>query len=363
MTIAFVGDAHLGNFARHGGLKELGMNERCRLTVATLKRALSSAQQAGAQAVVLLGDLFDTMRPEPQLIAAVRHVFRAFEQSGLRIVLLKGNHDSASDEPGDTALYACTEKNAIVVDKPAMLSVGRRVLVLVPFRSGRVGEWLPTVLRELDPPKDAELLLCLHAGIRDDETAAWLQDAPDSIHVELLSTLMDEFEISHCFAGNWHEHKIWAHLDIHQVGALCPTGFSNLGIDEYGHVAIYRSTEQVEYVRVPGPRFLKLGPKESPATLPKDAGHLYYVEWRVRPGDYERAKAQLEQLIAQGAIKAGSVLPDTAEAREGLEEAAKLAKKAAGLEQALEAYIGELQMPEHVTPDTVKARVRTYLGL
>ncbi len=361
--IALIGDPHVASFTRHGGPKVNGINTRGRLAYQCLADALQVAHQEGAKLAIVLGDLLDSMRPEPQLIAMLRKLFRAMNQAGLEIWMLKGNHDSASDAKGDCALYALMERNTAAIDVPTVLTYKDVPVCLVPFRSGAVAEWLPATLKELAPP--AGSILCLHAGIKDNETAPWLQSAPDAIEREVLSALMDEYEFSACFAGNWHDHRVWSDFDIHQVGALCPTGFSNLGIEEYGHVAIYNSeTHQDEppaYRVVPGPRFLKLKPTEHPKDLPQ-LGHHYFVEWHVAPDQLDSAKRELEALIADKRIFAGSVLPDGEGVREGLQEAAFAARLAVGLDEAISAYVGGLKIPEHIRRESVEARVRSLLG-
>jgi Calcineurin-like phosphoesterase len=366
MMIALVGDPHLGNFSRHGGVKTLGMNERCRATVDVLDRALRLAQAEGAKVVVILGDLFDTMRPEPQLIARVREVFASSTLQ--RIILLKGNHDSASDAPGDTALYACAEENCDVVDEPTVFDASGVRLWLVPYRSGAVADWLPGVLNELSARCSAggpaARVLCLHAGIRDDETAPWLRDAPDAIDVDVLAPLLDEHEIRAVFAGNWHENKSWQNDGIFQVGALCPTGFSNLGLEPYGWVALLESGRDIPtFAQVPGPRFLKLGRDDTPEQVISGCPHSVYIEWKVPTDQLIEAQRRVEALIEAGKLAAGSAIPDTTGMGEGLVEAANAARESTSVAEALSAYVEGLTLPAQVDRARLYQRVRRYMGV
>jgi hypothetical protein len=361
-TIAFLGDPHVANFTRFGGPKRRGMNTRGELAFYCVRDALRVARKEGATLAIILGDLVDSMRPEPQIIAALRSLFREMNVHGLDIWLLKGNHDSASDDKGDCALYAMQEENTKAVDLPKLLEHDGVPVCMVPFRSGPITEWLPATLEALNPPVNA--ILCLHAGIKDKETAPWLQGAPDAIERELLSALMDKHEISHCFAGNWHDHRVWEEADIHQVGALCPTGFSNLGVKPYGHVALFTRTEDaedVDYRIIPGPRFLKLGNTDHPRDLPETAD-TYFIEWHVAPDRFDVAKAELAHLIEKKHVFAGSVLPASDGVREGLTEAAFAARLAVGLEEAVSNYVGALKIPSHLRRESVEARVRSFLG-
>jgi len=376
---ALIGDPHVGNFSRFGGVKKLGMNRRCELTVKALRDALLRAVAEKADYAVILGDLFDSMKPEPQLIDTLRQTFRAFAKD-LQIILLKGNHDSASDEPRDTALYAVIEKHVIVVDQPRILREAdpyqatqgpwkscNPPLVLVPFRSGPVIEWLPGLLEELHVPTGA--ILCLHAGIKDEETAPWLLGAPDAIEMSELDALMDKHGIDLVFAGNWHEQRNWPHEGIFQVGALCPTGFSNLGTDEYGHVKVVslEAGDNQAFVQdhyIAGPRFLKLGPDDMPTSyLPEEHNDRLFIEWKVNAESLHAARAELDQLTEQGLIEGGIALPDTSQATEGLRQAALAAKHTVGIAEAVGAFVAKLQMPPLADRESVHARIRAYTGL
>ena len=213
--------------------------------------------------------------------------------------------------------------------------------------------------------------MCLHAGIKDEETAPWLLGAPDAVEMRELDKLMDRFQIDLVFAGNWHEHQTWDRQGIFQVGALSPTGFSNLGgSDLYGHVKIVRPPAARDAVAavsdhsIPGPRFYKVGPTESPLDYLKEgSGEHVYIEWTAPAATFAEARAELEALITSGQVEAGSVLPDTSGAAAGLKRAASAAKSSIGISEAVAAFVGKLQLPPLADRNSIHARIRAYTGL
>lgn len=83
LTVAHTSDLHLGG--RTNGREPLW----------ALRSVLDAADEAGAQALILAGDIFDNNRVAPRLIEDVASLLSA---SGITSVILPGNHDPASDE-------------------------------------------------------------------------------------------------------------------------------------------------------------------------------------------------------------------------------------------------------------------------
>jgi DNA repair exonuclease SbcCD nuclease subunit len=372
--IGFIGDPHCSEaFTRFGGVKRAGINERGELSLVSYERGLQCASAAGCEEVVVCGDLIDSMRPAPQVLARLR---KAHREARIKVKIIKGNHDSGSDTPGDNALEVLSEDDGSVevIDVPKVLGLGDVDLFAVPFRAGKVDSWLDAALEKLDGQSRRALrdtskgytpphrLLCLHAGIRDNETAPWLRDAPDAIDAAVLRELMKKHSIEAAFAGNWHDPKVFDG-NIHQVGALCPTGFSNLG-KNYGRIAIYSQSSEVRYKRVGGPRFLKLGPRETPASLERDT-NTYFVEWTVPPAEFEAAKRVAATMLASKVVAGIDILPDTAAAVAAGAAAAREGAKAEGqtVAEAATAFVSKLVLPEGVEHGRVAARVRKFLGV
>lgn len=368
--LAFVADVHVGNPKQHGGPLACGVNRRGEYILGALQGAVHQANGAGATLVVL-GDLFDTVRPEAQLIARVQEIFRTADRTP---ICLLGNHEMVSSSSGDHSL-APLGPVATIVEKPTTLHVqdarglSKIDLICIPFQPGPAVEWLPAALTagvQGESPKPGSpvsplKVLALHLGLQDDTTAPFLKGAHDSIHVGALEKLCVAHGITHVYAGNWHDHRVWT-LDkvrMEQVGALHPTGWNNPGVD-YGHVALLSYRGEDSKV-IAGPRFVVV-------RSPKDLKQLDNGVFFVRSEAPEKFEAEITERLAalQGMGKVLSWEHDraadgeeTAAARLALSDA-RAAAKAGG--DALAEYVEAMPLPQGVERPDVLAKARALLG-
>ncbi len=235
--IAFFADLHAANHRRHGGPKEAGINRRCRQVLDTLKRAVDRVNERRCAALVILGDLFDTTRPEPQIVAEVQQILKC---ANMPVYILMGNHDLVSTTPGDHALGPLAPV-ARIIDDGVLLQIGKLQLCCVPFQPGPAIDWLPSRLAMWNPQAtNLPTALLLHLGLASDDTPVYLRGTPDTIPADLVIDLCKQYGFSACFAGHWHTHRVFCEDPlVVQVGALCPTGFDNCGLDGYGSLLIW----------------------------------------------------------------------------------------------------------------------------
>lgn len=362
MKVAFVADVHVGNHRRHGGAVEAGLNQRCRAAVDVLHHAKRRARELDAPFVVL-GDLFDTTRPEPQVITAVQHAL-----SGVETYLLMGNHDQYSVAPGDHALgpldgFSMTE----VIEKPGIVDFNGVELWAVPFRPGDARVWLPEVMRtsfqNTQPPKVR--VLCLHLGLIDDDTPPYLKDAHDAVPVDLVGELAERYGIRYAVAGNWHARRLWSMVEprvhVMQVGALVPTGWDNPGLEGYGTLAILDSEAgTLTYEELTGPRFVKTRTVEEAYEVAGEAkrlGHQLYLQM-VAPPDQLASTLALLDIPGLAAVE---VVPDAAQSEQAARSAADAARSGETLGTALGGFVEEMKLEEGVDRAAVLRRARGYL--
>lgn len=365
--LAFVADVHLANHARFGGEVEASLNRRARMVLQTLDRARARAlEQLGVAHIFVLGDLFDTHNPIPQLIGAARGVM---EEGGCWNLLM-GNHDQRGPAAGDNALVAFGRSDNAVrfFEKPEVMRIGagkeaRRILV-VPYGPGEAEQ----VLNAAVPDEPVDIVL-LHAGVRDALTPPWLRDSPDSVDAQVLFRFMERVGARLALAGNWHEARRWVSGEraIYQVGSLCPTGFDNPGLDGYGLlVTVDPATLQVDAEEIPGPRFCKVSSPEQLAELAATirtfpAGYSVFVEYQTTPDDLEGAAVRLSALVTEGLLAGWEVVPDRSRSEQMAREAAEAASQQTTTEQAVEAYVAHLDLPPSVSKVDLAARCIAFL--
>jgi hypothetical protein len=245
MRCAFVADVHCANHKAHGGPIVAGLNDRCRAILKVLGEAARVAAKEDAH-IVVLGDLFDTTRPEPQIIAAVHsNLAGAVLGTENRVGVLLGNHERCSAEEGDHALGPLdpvyeSPKEIGVWDRPGAFCGEEEFVVMVPFQEGPAREWLRGAVEEALSNGDGECVaLALHLGLRDEQLCRenpWAAQADDAVDVKWLAELCHELKIPRVYAGNWHGWSEWEfewddgfRCILTQVGALVPTGFCDGG--------------------------------------------------------------------------------------------------------------------------------------
>ena len=385
MSIAFVADCHLANHGRMGGAAEAGLNRRCRLTLDVLDEAVQRAGEVGCTTLIVLGDLFDEVRPPAQLIAEASRILGPCRPDVIdQVVLLVGNHEQGSTAPGDHSLAPLAFVPGVkVVEGPAVIEVPSRPagavshkaalrILCVPFRPGVASEWLPGVVREYvgdfaQEKKAPPLLLALHMGIFDNATVPYLRGASDAIVADQLAEMCLELGIAAALVGNWHDRKRWRYgkdkrfVELVQVGALCPTGFDNPGLVGFGGLALWQKGD-ITIVDLPGPRFLKLKLGEPLPDQPMD-GHSWFVELTASSSRFEEAHAFMMKAQVDGLpIEAWEVVPDSDEIAQAAADAAQGAAAAEKLEDAVAAFIEKMRLPDGVERGAVLEKSRGYLG-
>lgn len=381
MKVAAIADCHVGNHKVHGGASASGVNERCRMVLDVLARAVEKARKLGCTAFVSAGDLADSTRWEPQVVAAVQGAFSGCASGHL----LLGNHDMVSTAKGDHALGPLAEKDRIdVVERPRLLAGnGQEEIALVPFQPGDARAWLVDAVRKTGLTRgsfrDPKRLLVLHLGIVDAETAPWLRDAADAVPLALVEEVAAEFGVSAVLAGNWHLRRSWKleprgtrtwPVAVLQVGALAPTGYDNPGVEGYGTLAVWDSEKPADVVvhELPGPRFVTAdAPRalEEAAAVAEKRRCRLFGRVRASPERLPAAREAVVNLVAAGRLAGGEAVLDDAGAEEAARAGAEEARRAGTLEEAIAAHVAGMALPEGLVEEDraeVVARVKGYLA-
>lgn len=390
VKIAFVADVHVDNHKKCGGPKYGGINRRAQGCLDALGGALREAQERECDKFVILGDLFDTTSPRPPIVKGTLDLLRSFD---LDVLVLMGNHDMESDEPGDNAVDVLQDvtNDVSVQTYPQVICCQGSNLVMVPFQPGDASEWLPEVLEHLSSSQGRSMVggtLCLHLGLSDKQTEFWLRSSHDSVSVDLVRTLMDKHGIARCFSGNWHRYARWDQAGVRnpiiQCSALAPTGWDNPGLGRNGFMLVLDTeTGETERVIIPGPRFLTVSSDgelselltllhEPPYREFYDSGGespwQFYLRWRSTREDWEHATKTVVNAIKSNAITDGFVEPDRRESMDGAVAGALAAQGTfddssdESLVKMAGKYVENMDLPEHIDPDFVAALVDEFLG-
>jgi hypothetical protein len=371
-TIAFVADVHAANHRKFGGAMEGGLNERCRLTLSSLRVARALAAKDGADRFVVLGDLVDTAKPEPQVLYEVGRALSVVVKRPTIVDVLKGNHDNVSDTIGDHALGALRWLDVAVIET-ANAEPGP--LALIPFQAGMSSEWLPQAWARA-VTKDTRVV-GVHLGIAGDGTPSFLSASPDAVTVDALEHLARGYPGLHTVvAGNWHQHRSWCspegNINVIQCGTFAPAGFDDaLPFEQnaYGHVVIV-DTEDSSWrsMVVPGPRFEKVVWADDGEVrvrlIEKHAhthGHAMFVQVTAEPRHIQDARKFMAS--SSGHIANYSVLPDAATVRAMATDAAASTRSASSVDDAVREYVAKMPLVDDVSRDALVSAVMGYMSV
>lgn len=369
MRLVVCADVHVGNFSRFAGEYINGLNARCRATLATLTSAVARANDRGAT-LVIAGDLFHVKRPEPAVIAAVQLALNA---ANTRPIILLGNHDAIG--PGDSALAPLWAEANLCAPAPVL----QGGVLLIPWSPVPAKARLQEAVGMLKGLGKSAHIVIMHCGLYDDSPRfpEYLR-GPGAIKVADVRDLLTPFGTRLVLAGDYHRH--WPSLNpemtVMQIGALCPTGFSDEGIcgaadvfaaipvnvRDYG-VAVDVSVQdsydvQASLLELPGPRFLSIHEPSNRAlevlsTLQKLGHGPVYVRLCHPPGAEAEAESFAESLKD---LCAGVALEPAAAA---LHTQAALPTQD-DIHAALHDYVQSLGLPAHVSGE-VLARATGYV--
>ena len=373
--VGFIADSHVGNHRRFGGVTVGSINHRCRLIIDSLGCAATIANEADCDQLVVAGDLFDTAKPAPQIVGAT---VRALDIFNGQVDLLVGNHDLVSTDSFDHAMGSVQPSDTFdIFDTPRIApcyvgSSPTSAVIMIPFQPGDGREWLPAAVkhavdnREADYEKSA---LCIHLGVYSDEYVAFVggDKSRDAVPVGLVGDIMDQHSIDICFAGNWHarkEFKTQSGKPVIQIGSLAATGWNDKGLADHGMYLWEPATNSYEFREVAGPRFVDLpygdeGQREMLALLDQEPkAHTLFVRGQAdtREGMLDLA----DRVRAIGATPDISV--DQTIAKAAAKSSAVVARSASTRIEALDKFIGAMDLKEDIDRGEIRERCTRYLA-
>lgn len=292
--LAVTADLHLASHQAHGGQMRDGLNERGRICVAAFRASLRKAREAGAW-YFAAGDIFNSWKPEPALVAAVQRAIQEECHDPSRVVLVAGNHDMQDSSPlsASTSLEPL-QHHATLVRGPTWFHLPGVSVLCVSFTSDKpMADHLEEVL-SLDLPEEVQYhrVLITHVGVTDSMSPSWLKGKKDAMDSGHLLALLCAAGFDGAFVGNYHAHQIWEAGPgntpwIVQCGTMTPWNHSDEGeFPKVGGMALYTPGQLPTMVEIPGPRLLTLQPGEE---MPKAGANQYFVRGVVAP---DGAKAE-----------------------------------------------------------------------
>jgi DNA repair exonuclease SbcCD nuclease subunit len=371
---------------RLGGEFSCGANYRAKCATRSLKWAYEAIHRAGdIKTVCILGDLFQSMNPTPQLISVVGQIFHMYREKGIHTVLLPGNHDSVSAEWNDHALGVYRWSGVTVIENHGLVRLCNdtvEILFVTP-REGVVNNYLKDILSGVwsecstlscdGPPSNQHVIplcrvLALHSGISHRATPQRHIRDTNSIHIANIQNFINMYGISHVFAGHWHQH-FRISPKVCQIGALVQNGWKDRDCDVGCICVLNPSTNEVTVIHVPGPRFVIVTSLIALEDLVLNARDIYpaktdlFIEATLRASDLEPARDLLHEACGwlDGVIELRwTLLTGTETVRQSMCESAERARGDA-ITESCERYVQRMPLENIVSRDSVITRVIKYI--
>jgi DNA repair exonuclease SbcCD nuclease subunit len=224
IRLLHLADVHLG--AAYSGFEPIAENRRDE--VLTAFRGLPDVAVAeDVHAVLVCGDLFDGPRPSERCLAVTRQVSRRFQEAGLPIFAIPGNHDSAVLNP---SLYEDALPGAEVFSEPVFCPPRT-----VETRGGPLHVYGIAADRALSSDPLGSFRRSDQPGVHVVLLHGALQDAPhwgEPSSLSLLPERLAEIHADYLALGDYHRFRSPA--EFKQAPACYAGSFAAVDIAEDG---------------------------------------------------------------------------------------------------------------------------------
>ena len=245
MKIALLGDLQAKSPALYPATDKDGVNLRLLDVIHELDRIRQVAAKREVEAVCVLGDIFDQRNTLDVIVLnQVYRAFRRYVDSGLRLIVLVGNHDRV--DVGHEHSLEVFKSFCTVVDTPQRIVLRGGIIVAIPFD--------PTPQKVEDAiaeyVTDSTNLLLLHEAIQE----VWLPNGKvwgEGIRLNAIPPHVITL------AGHFHRWREVREGNVYYVGSLQQVDRGDTGIVKY--YAVYNSeTHTVVFPKTHGPQFVNL---------------------------------------------------------------------------------------------------------
>ncbi|MBQ9993705.1 MAG: DNA repair exonuclease [Clostridia bacterium] len=219
--IVHTADLHLGS--HFSSTPEIAARRKLE-QIETLRDIVGICHERSAAALLIAGDLFDSLRVDSTLLSEVQSILG---ESGLHVFITPGNHDPATPD-----------SSYMLPGWPQNVHIFRDGLECVELEEEGVCVWglgfkhsieVDCLLPEFEPNSGSINILMMHAEVVPDASA---ESRYNPVTEERLITS----GVDYCALGHIHKHSAISHGDFMYVTPGCPSG---RGFDEPGEHGVY----------------------------------------------------------------------------------------------------------------------------
>lgn len=240
--IAQTADLHLGS--HFSSTPEIAAARKAE-QLENLRNIINAAHEAKAAALLICGDLFDTMRVEAQLLAEVQQILR---DCGMYVFISPGNHDPAT--PDSSYMHEGWSEN-VHIFKGALEGVELENEGVCIWGAGFRHSVEAESLLYTFIPRDKQInILMMHGEVVPN-------DAAESRYNPVTPEKLASLGVDYCALGHIHKPSINSIGEFCYCNAGCPSG---RGFDEQGERGIFcgyvsYGFSHMTFTPIPGRRY------------------------------------------------------------------------------------------------------------
>lgn len=287
-------DVHLHGWSAFSSVESDGANSRLAALLHEVIRCRDEVRKAGGDTIVIAGDLFHVRGSiAPSVLNPTLDTFSSLINSGIKIVILAGNHDLEGKEANriGSAITSLEGVGCKVVNSfEHGLSVMERV-VMIPWTQN-----LTDLKARIEEARDAdsrpsEVDLILHAPV--DGVIAGLPD--HGLTPEWLAKL----GFRRVFSGHYHNHKAFDG-GVYSIGALAHHTWSDVS-SKAGFLLV---GDDVKWFKSHAPEFVEITAETDPSEIPLlvDGNYVRAKINSTKTQDVEELRAYLTDSGAKGVV-------------------------------------------------------------
>lgn len=248
-------DLHLHNWSAFSSSDEKGRNVRLVGLLNEVTRCAAEVQKAGGNTMYIAGDVFHVRGSvAPSVLNLTLDTFLAITASGIRVVILPGNHDLEGKHTTrlGSAVTALESVGVEVIHHTTHLE--KEGVAVIPWFD-KVDQ-LEEELLSLSPEVRSTIDVLIHAPI--DGVISGLPDHG------LSAEKLHKMGFKRVFGGHYHNHKDFGN-GVYSIGALAHHSWSDVG-SKAGFLIV--SEDDVRWMKSHLPEFIDINEKIKPDDLP-----------------------------------------------------------------------------------------------
>lgn len=215
MLIGFTADLHL-DYKLGAKVNEHGVNLRSADLEAALEQVVAGFLRAKVDVAVFAGDVFDHPSPSERARQAVASAVWRLEQTGIRTILMRGNHDARTSLLDGTAIGTAAANVPEIIVADAFMTrvevIDDVAFTLVPWM--RSDADFLRALEAIVPVEGKHNLLVMHCGLADLPEYAEMRPGSQTMTRSLVPKGFDWI-----FSGHFHGFRTLKDLRFTFIGS------------------------------------------------------------------------------------------------------------------------------------------------